>query len=313
MVNNGSMSMKFTEQGLSTSGDKERALIIPSDFTRNRKDCEQSIYALALSENKTPQQVAAQILNGSIDELARYAQLHGEKPCEDTGTLCIQGVLLRIKNLAKIAATLDCTDGQAILELEEADGDAIKNGLADGDMLLSPAAAAAVNILTEDIKAKCGTYNNFVSAVNMFEDSTASSIARNFVIPDHLPAGSPSPGGTHLGNISYPDNATGIVGDEPWWGDTGGGSPSSTSSGSWLDKLLGTIGKIGDTIGKVGGQIGQAGQQVGGAIGGIGGQVTDVGSDIGAASIDKVLKKYLPFIILIFVIIIIAIIYAKRK
>lgn len=159
------------------------------------------------------------------------------------------------------------------------------------------------------ITERSGSASNFIelikSSADQFQGFAVTEVADEFV---HPPIGTASIGGSHLGNISDPDY---YDDPEPWWGDTGASSGSS-SGGSWLDKLFDTLQKAGKTIGDIGSQIGGALGQVKGGIGGIGGAIGGIGSDIGADSINKAMKKYIPYIIG-FAVLILIILYVRRK
>lgn len=110
---------------------------------------------------------------------------------------------------------------------------------------------------------------------------------------------------------------------EPWLGlppTTNPGATTTSSTGSWLDKILGTFDKVVTSVGTVTGAVTGAVTQIGtttqNTATGIKNTFGDTASDVGSDSITKSLKENLPYIIIglaAFTLIIVLAIYASKR
>lgn len=311
--NNGYLSRKFTEIGINRNGDKMRTGPLPNQFTNDRGDTEDSIILASEGNDIAVETIVLDILSENIPELEAYAAYKGDTPKTELGIipLAVQCCILRLADIAQVSKILDTTDDHALLEMEEAENEAMQIGHPDYDFMLSPKTSAAIKILCDMIIDRAGSAKNFIAMCSSSDNFGGSfNVTEVSDIFAHPPLGTASIGGSHLGNISEPDY---YIEPEPWFYGTDNDTPSSSGTGgSWLDKLFGALDKAGGAIGKLSDIIGSSGGKIKDTIGGIGGAVQDTASDIGAESIDKVLKKYIPYIIAVIAIIII-VLYVRRK
>lgn len=250
--------------------------------------------------------VATKILMNSVPDLSQYVMSKGEPPSANPEKLALQAILLRADEIARVTRALDCDDADAIAEIMKAESDVVEINHPDSNHTLLPDTQACINIFLEEIRNKTGNVNNFISQINRyggFNNFNTENVLHGLFVPDHELIGSKSPGGSRMGNVSYPDNLFGAE-------DVGGQQAEKKDFWSTLNDI---ITGIGTTAGAVSGAV----NDVKDASGGIIGAVKDLGGDVGSDAINKSIRKWAPYIIggvvLIIVVIFIAIYANKRK
>lgn len=320
MYNNGDAAVNYLAESPNFRGTKMKPATITSQQTARRRRAENSIRQLAKSGGLD--KVVTTVLLKSTSELANYVQSKGDTPNRNSFKLAIQAALLRANEVAQVAHTLDIPDAEALQQIENAEQEAIDINSMDSNAILPPDVAGALKLVLDHIadNSPNGDLQSVVVAIKRQQgaDSFDFTVGDLLGVPGHSPIGSPSPGGTHLGNVSYPD----YYNDDPDHGtdlddylatsDTNI-SPNTTPKKSGLDGILDSIGKIVGAVVTVGGAV----QGAAGSVANAGNIITDKASDIGAASINKSLKQNLPYIIsgvvLIIIIILLIIYVSKRK
>jgi hypothetical protein len=311
---------KFTEETEIFSGDKTLSKRSISGMTKKRQKAENSILQIAAKNSVPVDEVVKRILVASTSQLRNYVQSKGETPQSNPIALAVQAALLRADEVGTIAKAIGTTDSDSLLQIEEAEQDAINNNNADVKNILQPDVQAALKLTLDYIKSKhsSGNLSGFIQQLKRgnkfdgFDLNTASLLGS----PTGGKIGSKSIGGSNLPNgfaitdLADIDSSTVLTNDTP---------PAQTSGGffSIFDKIVSGIGSVTTSITGAAGAVKDAIGSTKDSITGLLGGVSDTASDIGADSIQKAIKDYIPYIIAgvaaVVLIIVIAIYANKRK
>jgi hypothetical protein len=203
------ISGSYMEPGINTTGDISKAKRTTSPVTKQRMAAERSIRKIAKQNGTTVDDVVTKLLAQSGADLARYVQAKGETPRSDAKGLAIQAILLRANEVATVAKAMDTDDEDALSFIEKAESEAMTINSADTAAIFPPDVDAAVKICLDYLSAmhakiSTGKMQDFIaqakaaSGVDSFDFNT-----RDFA--NFQPIGSPSLGGSRLGNVSKPD------------------------------------------------------------------------------------------------------------
>jgi hypothetical protein len=321
---------KFTEESLRLSGDKSRSPRRRSPMSAARKKAENDIAKLCTKEGKSVDQVVTQVLKNSTADLSKYVRARGEKAQDDPVKLAVQAILLRMGEMATVAKALDTTDADALEMIESGEWDAHQTGNADAYNMLPPTVQGAINTAIEAVKAiridqgKNPGTQFIVSDIQKVTGASSNGydIDTNCVlcVPGGQPIGSPSLGGSNLGNVSVPDYYKGSFNgfaedDLDILAAQNTSTTGATGSGGFnWDSVIGSLGGI---ISSIGGLIDKGKGAVTDVINQGQNAATGIGGDILGSAMSKMLKDNLPIIIggflFILVIILIIVYAAKRK
>lgn len=311
VANTGQMAIEFNEEGVNSSGSLTKSLRRPNEMTSARAKAVSTILGMADSKGEPVGVIVNKVLSQSIPELQSYVQARGEAPATDPVKLAVQAALLRATEIALVSKSIDTTDEDALLIIEDSEQQHVDDNTNDTSSILSPQTAAGLALLVKRISDRMknntgsGKLCDFVYAlrnatgVNNFSDVSHRAVADNYDDTDP--------------NYDYGDydpndiNYIGGPNAEPQVG-------SGTSSGSFWDNLFNNIDKIVDGVTKVSGAINTTVGNVQNTSGGILNQINQIGGGIGAASIDQYLKEnWLKVVGIILALVIITIIIARAS
>jgi hypothetical protein len=328
-TNQGQLPTTFMESTATHAGTLSPHERKVSNLTRQRRKAESDISIIANRDNATFNEVITRVLSNSIPELTAYVHAHGESASQDPVKLAVQAILLRASEVADLAKMLTTTDEDALMQLEEAEQDAIDISHADSYHMLPADVQAAIKVAIDFMKSKRSKQGKSDKLPDILKDLKRATGASNsygintvpFIsVPDHEPIGSKSPGGSSLGNVSFPDYSNGWNGfatdDLDVLAGTQTGTAGATGGGGGGFDWSSVLGAINGIISSVGGIIDKGKDAATGVIQQGQNAIQNAGGTFLGGALSTALKNNLPLILGglgLFVLILIVVIYAVKS
>jgi hypothetical protein len=243
------------------------------------------------------EKVSLAFLLKNLDPLKWYINSKGEPPTDTDNGIIFQAILLRMQDIATIAAAANISEDDALREIEQAESEAIELNTADKDLVMPPDVQAALNCLIvkflTQTESKAGD-GSISGVLNLSKQTIATPV--NSAIGDDL----------NLSGLT-PVNTAGQLATTYATADTDG----SSSASFWdiLDKASASIANVAKSIQTIGGSVS-------GTVLGVSNAVQTVGANTGASAISLWLQRngiILLVGILVFVLLIILLVRATKS
>lgn len=298
-----------------------RNVAIPSQLTINRQAAQRDIESIAAQNGITVDAVITRMLKqqDTQETLIQYVRARHERPQTDPVKLGFQAAMILFTDVATLAKSLSLSDSEAMIEIENAENDAINNANPDAGILPVDVRAMLVTLVDEFINRSRAaglpdsTPALFASVKAVTGDSYNASASTLLAAIESPLYNTWSPDESYEdyegGGTDYSNSSS--TGDGSVFNTT---TKSSSSSGSsWIDSVFGYINKAVDTVKNASGAIRDASGNVNAAGGTVNDFINKIGGGVGANAINN---SNLPLIIgagFALVIVVIIIIYANKN
>ena len=323
--NNGSLAKNHTEMGYNLVGNKTRSQRPFSPYSANIEKCCNDIEQNAAQTNSTIDRIITNILAQSVDQLNIYALSKNESPDKNLLSLITQCAVLRMQDIGKIASSLDTTDDDASLILENSEYDSIskkkKNAKAIPDALVAACLSKVIErIVSNNINAGgsgscaeiCASlrenqYNGFIRSSEIVM-SNGPEIYNNYSDLN-------IDGGQRYELTSQSEDAV----DSPSPAPNVALLPSENTSdinGTNSGGIFGFIDKAISSIKNAAGAVSSVGNSVGNTIDNIKDKASNAAGDIAAGAFKDAIVKNIPLIlgtVVAIVAIILIMVYAAKN
>lgn len=325
VANTGAMAAQFNEEGVNSSGSLTSSLQQPSDLTGARVKAENSMIGLAKSSNTPLGIIVAKVLSQSVPELQSYVQARGESPNPNPSKLALQAALLRATEIGLVAKSLDTTDENALLTIEDSEQQHVEDNTGENASILSPDTAAAICLLVYRLSytfRNNGGSGNMADFVNQIKVTTNAdsfdNVSYSYVV-DKM--GQPSFGkpSNATGDILFytPQEEQAVTGGTTTVSDAPGSNAdtSTVAQGSGLsfwDNLFNNMDSIVNDVTKASTAVNTTLGNVNTTTSSITDKINQIGGGIGSASISQYMQKNGTTVIAVILALIIVTIIAIR-
>ncbi len=299
-------------------GSLTRTTAQPSPVTVARIKAVRDINDIARSSGKSVNTVLTKLLTNpkSVEELIYYVRSKYETPFRNPVKLAVQAALLRFQDVATIAKAIGISDAEALVEIETAEYEAVKNANPDGGILPIDTQAALTMVVDEMLsKAKAADlaktspelYGKMKIATGDSYDASVTALLNMITTrPDNF-------GLIDLNALTGTDSTQVDTNGILTSGGTIQDSGTDGGGGSTIDDIFGWLNQAINTVKNASGAINTITGNVTTGVNAVDSALNQVGSTAGASAINN---SSLPLIIgagFALVIIVIIIIYATNK